>query len=223
LNKSLNGPKFAAIFMTSSAMNQEIKPQNKGTRQLFQNPILEKLSRTHIAVPLFIFFLYSSGLLYWSVTHTTLSIATTVGMFFLGMLAFTWVEYMVHRYVFHMKADTESRAKAQYTMHGVHHEFPKDKTRLAMPPILSITISTLLLLLFRLVLGDLVFSFLPGFLVGYAAYLSVHYMVHAFQPPRNFLKILWLNHSVHHYKNGEVVFGVSSPLWDYIYGTMVKR
>jgi sterol desaturase/sphingolipid hydroxylase (fatty acid hydroxylase superfamily) len=208
--------------MTTNAMNPEIKPKNGGTRQLFQNPILEKLSRTHISIPLIIFFGYSSGLLYWSVTHTSLSIAATIGMFFLGMVAFTWAEYMIHRYVFHMKAHTESRAKAQYTMHGVHHEFPKDKTRLAMPPILSITLSTLLLLIFRLVLGDLVFSFLPGFLVGYAAYLSVHYMVHAFQPPKNFMKILWVNHSVHHYKNGEVVFGVSSPLWDYVYGTMTK-
>ena len=203
-------------------MNIEIKPQNKGTKQLFQNPILEKLSRTHISVPLIIFFLYSTGLLYWSVTNTSLSLGITVGMFFLGIISFTWVEYNVHRYVFHMTAETEKRAKAQYTMHGVHHEFPKDKTRLAMPPILSITLATVLLFLFRLVLGDFVFSFLPGFLVGYSGYLSVHYMVHAFQPPRNFFKSLWVNHGVHHYKNGDGVYGVSSPLWDYIYGTMSK-
>ncbi len=203
-------------------MIPEIKPQNKGTKQLFQNPILERLSRTHISVPLIIFFSYSAALLYWSITHTSLSAVTTVLMFLLGLLAFTWVEYNVHRYAFHMGTDTERKAKLQYTMHGVHHEFPKDKTRLAMPPLLSITLATILLLVFRLILGDLVFSFLPGFLVGYAAYLSVHYMVHAFQPPKNFMKALWVNHGVHHYKNGEVVFGVSSPLWDYIYGTMAK-
>lgn len=203
-------------------MTTDIKPQNKGTKQLFQNPVLEKLSRTHISVPLIIFFLYSTALLYWSITHTSLSMAMTVGMFFLGVIAFTWVEYNVHRYIFHMRPDTERKAKAQYTMHGVHHEFPKDKTRLAMPPVLSITLSTLLLFIFRLVLGDLVFSFLPGFLTGYAGYLSVHYMVHAFQPPRNMFKALWVNHGVHHYKNGEVVYGVSSPLWDYIYGTMSR-
>jgi sterol desaturase/sphingolipid hydroxylase (fatty acid hydroxylase superfamily) len=174
-------------------------------------------------VPLVIFFSYSTALLYWSITHTSLSMGTTVAMFFIGMVAFTWVEYMVHRYLFHMGANSEQRAKVQYTLHGVHHEFPKDKERLAMPPIVSITISTILLFLFRLVLGDLVFSFLPGFLVGYAAYLSIHYMVHSFQPPNNFLKLLWVNHSIHHYKNGEEVFGVSSPLWDYIYGTMVKK
>lgn len=203
-------------------MSAEIKPQNKGTKQLFENPILEKLSRTHISVPLIIFFTYAAGLLYWSVTHTALTAAVTVGLFVIGLLSFTWVEYNVHRYVFHMATNTESKAKAQYTMHGIHHEFPKDKTRLAMPPLLSITLATLLLFVFRLILGDFVFAFLPGFLVGYAGYLSVHYMVHAFQPPKNFLKALWVNHSVHHYKNGEVVFGVSSPLWDYIYGTMTK-
>jgi sterol desaturase/sphingolipid hydroxylase (fatty acid hydroxylase superfamily) len=199
-----------------------LKPQNKGSKQLFSNPILEKLSRTHISVPLTVFFLYSVTLLYWSVTHTSLSALVTVGFFFIGLFAFTWVEYLAHRYLFHMDTYTKAREKLQYTIHGVHHEFPKDKTRLAMPPLLSITISTLLLLLFRLIMGDYVFAFLPGFLTGYAAYLSVHYMVHAYQPPKNFLKYLCINHGTHHYKNGEMVFGVSSPLWDYIYGTMSR-
>ncbi len=199
-----------------------VKPQNKGTKQLFNSPILEKLSRTHISVPLTVFFLYSAVLLYWSITHTSLSAVVTVGFFVIGLVFFTWVEYLAHRYLFHMDTYTKARDKIQYTIHGVHHEFPKDKTRLAMPPILSVTFSTILLLLFRLIMGDYVFAFLPGFLTGYAAYLSVHYMVHAFQPPKNFLKYLWINHSTHHYKNGEMVFGVSSPLWDYIYGTMNK-
>lgn len=204
-------------------MKAEIKPKNKGSKQLFTNPILEKLSRTHIAVPLTIFALYSISLLYWSVTHTSLSIGLSVIMFGLGILAFTWVEYNIHRYLFHMRTISQWRANFQYTIHGVHHEFPKDKDRLAMPPLLSVTIATLLLLLFRAIMGDFAFSFLPGFLVGYSLYLTVHYLVHAYTPPKNFLKVLWINHSVHHYKDGECVFGVSSPLWDYIYGTMTPK
>jgi sterol desaturase/sphingolipid hydroxylase (fatty acid hydroxylase superfamily) len=203
-------------------METTIKPNHRGTKRLFKNPVLESLTRTHIAVPVTIFLIYSSGLLYWSVTHTSLSALVTTAMFLLGLLAFTWAEYMVHRYLFHMSTPTERRVKMQYTMHGVHHEYPKDKERLAMPPVVSITLATLLLFVFRLVLGDLVFSFLPGFLSGYAMYLLVHYMVHAYAPPKNFLKSLWVNHSVHHYKDGKYVFGVSSPLWDYIYGTMGK-
>jgi sterol desaturase/sphingolipid hydroxylase (fatty acid hydroxylase superfamily) len=204
-------------------MANEITPKNRGTKKLFENPVLEKFTRTHISYPLIIFSMYAAGLLGWSITHTNLSMGTTIVMFLLGFLAFTWVEYMVHRYLFHMKTYSAIRAKLQYTIHGVHHEFPKDKDRLAMPPLLSVTIATILLLLFRIVMGDFVFSFLPGFLVGYAAYLSVHYMVHAFAPPKNFFKMLWVNHGIHHYKNGEMIYGVSSPLWDYVYSTMKKK
>jgi Fatty acid hydroxylase superfamily len=201
-------------------MKEANKPKNAGTRILFNNPLLEKLSRTHISVPLSIFFTYAAVLLYWSIKTASLSPLATVVMFFVGLVSFTWIEYATHRYVFHMGTYTAVRTKIQYVIHGVHHEFPKDKDRLAMPPLLSVTIATLLLLFFRLVLGDLAFSFLPGFLVGYAAYLSVHYMIHAFQPPKNFLRVLWINHSIHHYKNGETVFGVSSPFWDWVYGSL---
>lgn len=202
---------------------ETIAPKNKGTKQLFANPVLERLTRTHIAVPISIFIVYATGLLYWSVANTSLNAYLTIALFFIGWLVFSWVEYMVHRYVFHMKTYTVLRAKFQYIMHGVHHEFPKDKDRLAMPPLLSVAISTILLLLLRLVIGDFAFAFLPGFLVGYACYLGVHYIVHAYQPPKNFLRALWINHGIHHYKNGDIVFGVSSPLWDYIYGTMRKE
>lgn len=201
----------------------EIKPQNIGTGKLFNNPILEQLTRTHIAVPIATLVVYAGCLFYWSITHTNLSWGISTALFFAGWFAFTWVEYNAHRYLFHMSTSTAQREKIQYTIHGVHHEFPKDKDRLAMPPLLSISIATILLLLLRLLLGDYVFAFLPGFLVGYSVYLGIHYMVHAFQPPKGFFKVLWINHSIHHYKDGEMVFGVSSPLWDYIYGTMPRK
>lgn len=202
---------------------EDNKPKNRGSKQLFRNPVLEKLSRTHISIPLTIFLTFSAALLYWSVTHTSMGAWQTVGMFFLGVLSFTWVEYNVHRYVFHMPAYSKARAKLQYMIHGVHHEFPRDKDRLAMPPLVSVTVATVLLLIFRVILGDLAFSFLPGFIVGYAGYLAIHYTVHVFQPPNNALKFLWINHGKHHYKNGDIIFGVSSPLWDYVYGTMKER
>ena len=108
-------------------------------------------------------------------------------------------------------------------MHGVHHDHPKDKDRLSMPPVLSISLATLLLLFFRTIMGDFAFSFTAGFLVGYANYLLVHYVVHIHRPPKNFFRQLWINHSIHHYRDGEIIFGVSSPLWDYVYGTMERK
>jgi hypothetical protein len=200
-----------------------MRPQNTGTHQIFNNPILEKLTRTHIAVPVSIFIVYAFVLCVWNVLFTPLSVDITILLFFLGWLTFTWVEYQTHRHIFHLSTNTPWRKNFQYMVHGVHHHYPKDKDRLAMPPLLSVTVATVLLLLLKLVLGDYVFAFLPGFLVGYACYLLIHYLVHVHRPPKNIFKVLWQNHGVHHYKEGELLFGVSSPLWDYVYGTIPKR
>lgn len=199
---------------------KEIKPNNKGTKKLSDNAFIERITRTHISIPITLFLIYSSGLLYYSAENTNLSIPTTIALFLVGLLAFSLVEYLMHRYLFHMEVYTEARKKMQYIMHGVHHEFPKDKDRLAMPPLASLTIATTLLFLLRFIMQDYVFAFLPGFLCGYAGYLFVHYIVHAFQPPKNFFKRLWVHHGIHHYKDNEKAFGVSSPLWDYIFRTM---
>lgn len=129
----------------------------------------------------------------------------------------------MHRFVFHMTEDTEAKKKIVYTLHGVHHDYPRDKDRLAMPVPLSVTIATGFFFFFQLFLGDLVFGFLPGFLMGYAWYLWVHYMVHAMQPPKNMFKILWVHHGIHHYKQPERAFGVSMPFWDQVFRTMPTK
>ena len=171
----------------------------------------------------FIFSIISIGLIYYGLVEKGLSVWTMVGLFLCGMLLFTLAEYIMHRYLFHMKEDTEQKKKLVYTMHGVHHHFPKDKDRLAMPIPASITLAFLFYLLYEFLMGDLVYAFLPGFLMGYASYLWVHFMVHAFQPPKNFFKILWVHHGIHHYKQPERAFGVSSPLWDLVFRTMPTK
>ena len=190
---------------------------------MFKNPVLEKLSRTHISIPIVLFLGISSVSFYFAVTGTEISVFIGIPVFVFGLLAFTFVEYMMHKYFFHMEPDSPAKDKLQYTVHGVHHDYPKDKERLAMPPFVSAFYALVFYVVFTLIMGDYALYFLPGFLLGYAAYLGVHYAVHAYQPPKNFLKILWVNHAVHHYKDPDVAFGVSSPLWDYLLGTMPKQ
>lgn len=190
---------------------------------MFENKVLNRLSQTHIATPIVIFFAYAIGLLYYTEVATQVSLFAVIGLFLLGTLGFTLAEYIVHRWVYHPPhGASEQYKEVTYNMHGFHHDYPKDKKRLAMPPIAAVTISTLLLFLFEMVLGDYAFAYLAGFVVGYAMYLVVHYMVHMYPPPKNFLKALWVNHALHHYSEDEVLFGVSQPLWDYVFGTMHK-
>jgi 4-hydroxysphinganine ceramide fatty acyl 2-hydroxylase len=92
-----------------------------------------------------------------------------------------------------------------------------------MTPLISVLYTLIFYAVFSFLMGEYTLYFLPGILLGYAAYLVVHYMVHVYQPPKNFLKVLWFNHAVHHYKDPDVAFGVSSPLWDYLFGTMPQK
>ncbi len=208
--------------MKNARHSRPISNENISVK-LFNNKFLDSLTRTHIAVPVTMFFLYAAGLIWWTKVATDLTNWQIAGLFLGGTVFFTFAEYLVHRYVYHIDPSTEARKKFQWTMHGVHHEYPKDKQRLAMPPALSVVVGTLLLGLFRLILGDLGFSFLAGFMVGYAFYLLIHYSVHIFSMPKNFFRALWVNHAIHHYSEEEVMFGVSSPLWDYIFGTIPSK
>ncbi len=204
-------------------MELKNKPHTKGTRQLFNNPLLERLTRTHISIPLILFGAVATTLIVYGLNQGYINAINTPLLFIAGLLTFTLIEYIMHRFVFHLSPKTERQEKFAYTVHGVHHDYPKDKDRLAMPPILSLLLSAFFFFFFKLFMGNLVFAFLPGFVIGYASYLWVHYMVHAFQPPKNFFKVLWIHHGIHHYKDPENAFGVSSPFWDVIFGTMPKK
>ena len=190
---------------------------------LFANKWLDMFTRTHIAIPVGFFFLYAAGLLVYTKMATDLSNLAVIGLFFGGWFVFTFVEYQMHKRLYHLEPTTEKRKEIAYKFHGIHHDYPKDKQRLAMPPVMSVTIGTVLLFLFELILDKYSFAFLAGFMVGYAFYLLVHYSVHIFRPPNNFLKALWTNHAIHHYHDDKIMFGVSSPIWDYVFGTLPKK
>ncbi|WP_303309929.1 sterol desaturase family protein [Hymenobacter sp. BT730] len=200
-----------------------IKPKHKGSARLFENPALERLTHTHIAAPLSIFFAVAAVSLYYSLSQGLLTGLSAMGLFLMGWFLFTFVEYLMHRFVYHMDTNTPGKAKFQYTMHGVHHEYPKDKTRLAMPPILTVFVASLLFFIFRFVFGNAGFGILAGFVFGYALYLFVHYAIHVYAPPKNFLKVWWHHHAQHHYRQDEIAFGVSTTIWDHIIGTMPEQ
>ena len=199
------------------------RPDNFGSATLFSNPVLERISRTHISIPITLFLSISTVSMYYGLVSTLIPIGFGLAFFLLGLLAFTLVEYLMHKHFFHMEPDTPLKDKLQYNVHGVHHDYPRDKDRLAMPPFVSAAYAAILYLVFTLLMGDFALYFLPGFLLGYSGYLGVHYVVHVYNPPKNFLKVLWVNHAIHHYKDPDSAFGVSSPLWDYLLGTLPKK
>lgn len=196
------------------------KIHNKGQAQLFKNHYLEMLTKTH---PLVIWGLYLpvfAGLPYYAAVKYGYAPARIALLFLAGMFFWTLFEYIMHRFVFHWVAESEKARKIVYVMHGNHHHFPRDKERLFMPPVPSLIISSIIFSLMYLIMGKAVFMFFPGFILGYLIYGSMHYAIHAWNPPFKWMKPLWRNHHLHHYKNEHAGFGVSTTLWDHVFGTM---
>lgn len=188
--------------------------------RIFKSDLLEALTRTHIAIPLTLFWTAGAASLWYSIARLDIGWGITLLLFVGGTIFFTLLEYLMHRYLYHIPATTPWRERFRYVVHGVHHDHPRDKRRLAQPPITSVLLAIILLSLFRLIMGDFGFAFCGGVLFGYSSYLAIHYATHMLKPPKNFLGILWKNHNLHHYVNDEGAFGVSSPLWDHVFGTM---
>lgn len=201
---------------------------NKGTARLFQSPILEALSKTRpwiiyaIYIPLNIYLVgYASGQYKYSPGQLTM-------LFFAGLFSWTLAEYLTHRFLFHYHPKSVFAKRLVYIFHENHHEFPRDKMRLFMPPVPSLVIAAIMLTVFSLTSyiasGSIGYAlvFFPGFVTGYLMYVSMHYAIHAYAPP-SFLKVLWRNHQLHHYKYPDKAFGVSSVLWDKVFRTMPER
>jgi sterol desaturase/sphingolipid hydroxylase (fatty acid hydroxylase superfamily) len=196
------------------------KIHNKGQAQLFKNGYLEYLTKTH---PLVIWGMYLPVLIllpYYSINTVGFSGLTTFLLFMGGIFFWTFTEYILHRFAFHHHPSTERGKRINYVMHGNHHEYPRDRERLFMPAAPSIIIASVFFSVFFLALGKYVFAFFPGFMLGYLIYGSMHYAIHAWNPPFKWMKGLWRNHHLHHYKHADLGFGVSSTLWDHVFGTM---
>lgn len=195
------------------------KIHNKGQAQIFKNQYLEYLTKTN---PLVIWGLYLPVIIflpYYASYRFQFSVLKISLLFFGGIFFWTFFEYMVHRFIFHWVSDNPRAQRISYVMHGNHHEFPRDRQRLFMPPVPSVIITSFVFLLMYLALQKNAFSFFPGFILGYLLYGSMHYAIHAWTPPFKWMKPIWRNHHLHHYKNDHKGFGVSSHFWDKIFGT----
>ncbi|MBC7889966.1 MAG: sterol desaturase family protein [Ferruginibacter sp.] len=201
------------------------KIHNKGQARLFNNRYLEYLTKTH---PLVIWAVYMPMIIfmiYYNIARLETGAVKISLLFFSGMFFWSFFEYIIHRYAFHFMAESERAVKIVYLIHGNHHEYPRDKQRLFMPPVPSVILAAVVFFVMYF-LGSLigsaegVFAFFPGFMLGYLMYGTMHYAIHALNPPFKWMKPLWRNHHLHHYKEQEKGFGVSSTLWDHVFGTM---
>lgn len=152
------------------------------------------------------------------------SIPAVAGLFLVGLLFWTFMEYWLHRVVFHWETEQPVFKRFVWILHGVHHDWPNDRLRLVFPPGLSIPLAIAFFFLFTWVFGDVHrYSAFAGLVFGYLAYDMIHYATHHFTSDNPVFKYLRRYHMAHHFKHEPVRYGVSSPLWDYVFGTAPKK
>jgi len=144
--------------------------------------------------------------------------------FFFGNAIWTILEYLFHRFVFHIDGLLPDRPVfllLHFMMHGVHHYLPMDRLRLVMPPTLFFTLQTpMTRLAYAIFPTAMANGIISGAFTFYILYDCMHYALHHTKLP-NYLKEMKKYHLAHHYKNFDLGFGVTSKIWDVIFNTVL--
>src|SRR5881394_3059931 len=125
------------------------------TVRMFESDFMEFFSRVHPATPLVLYLPVVGYMLYVSLWQRQLSVPVVTALFLLGILLWTLLEYLIHRYIFHYQPKTRIGKRLHYIIHGVHHDYPSDARRLVMPPSISVPLAFFFYGLFLLIFARL--------------------------------------------------------------------
>lgn len=186
--------------------------------RMFKNDYLEKFTHIHPILPILVWGPVSGYFFYKAKDLAYFEILTT---FLAGIFIWTLTEYVLHRFVFHLEPKNKFGKWIIFVLHGVHHDDPQDPTRLVFAPPMGIIVFTILYNIFGFFIPDKYFAcFLGSFLVGYLWYDYTHYATHHLPMTSKVGKYLRAYHLQHHYSHKPKKYGVSNPLWDYVFGTV---
>lgn len=134
-------------------------------------------------------------------------------LFVLGFMTWGLLEYSIHRFPLH--------AWPLFSKgHSFHHQFPK--SYIDLTTIIVIVAFSLGGYGLSLITGPAVSAAIfAGMLASYGQYIFIHHMLHHNDHKlfgRRMTK-LWDHHAAHH-RGGDWNFGVSTILWDKMFGTM---
>ena len=205
--------------------------------RMFRSDLLERTTYVHPWVPHLIYVPVVIALLWLS----PLSLGGSALYFAIGLLIWTFIEYLLHRFAFHapdevMKETHKISAGLEldqavipelptfrhvvyFIFHGVHHEYPSDSLRLVMPPVASLPMGLMAWVIFSMIFGGNMIPAFAGSLVGYLVYDTTHFVLHHKSVPTAFGKVIKGAHMRHHFLDPDEDYGVSSPLWDIIFRT----
>ena len=134
-----------------------------------------------------------------------------------GAAAWTLIEYLLHCFVLHGPSMFAP-------MHAVHHESPR--AYVGTPTWITLAVFWLVVFVptWACLSLNVASGLTAGMMLGFLWYGIVHHVIH-YRRPR--LLAVWLSatarrHMYHHYSRQPGNFGVTIPLWDYVFGTVIE-
>jgi len=163
------------------------------------------------------------AILVWTSLSGSVGIGQLLILYVGGFFAWTLMEWVLHR-AMHIRSRSEAITRFQDMAHLGHHRHPDDLPHSVVRLSGSVPLAALFYLIILLVFRDLgqALVFHAGLMTGYVWYELVHLAGHARRriPAFNFLKRY---HQLHHHGDPLRTFGVSSPIWDWVFGTLPRR
>lgn len=145
------------------------------------------------------------------------SLVTWMTVFFAGLVLWTLIEYLLHRLLFH-------HVPILAQIHERHHNSPDDLIGTpgwASAVIALVAVATPAVATLGFDLGTAVTA---GMVTGYLWYVFIHYATHHWRPRRgSYLYRARLHHARHHYVSQAGNFGVTTDIWDRVFGTAIER
>jgi dihydroceramide fatty acyl 2-hydroxylase len=189
--------------------------------RIFRSSFFEAFTRTPPYLPYVVVSPVVAALLF--VGASRVAALELVALALAGVLAWTLVEYLMHRFLFHFPARTSRGRVLAFLVHGHHHLHPDDPGRITATPIQFGLLALLAGGLSHLALGPRLWAAaLAGFLIGYLAYEALHFRAHHGSPRTALGRALRRHHLRHHHASARARWGISSPLWDWVFRTLPR-
>ncbi len=140
---------------------------------------------------------------------------TGVVIILLGLFLFSIIEYSFHRWLFHGSVQIMAEG------HRAHHENPLgyDSLPFFLPALILLSLTGVLVLIMP---ATYAFLLTGTITLSYVIYGLSHFTIHHHLFHYAFARNWAANHHIHHF-HADTNFGVTTPLWDIVFGTRFRR
>lgn len=134
----------------------------------------------------------------------------------LGLVAWTLLEYALHRFAGHAKGLSKHVRKE----HLAHHAKPDYFTGTAKKLSLAVPVLSVLALAAIPLAGGAGAAFVLGVASGWTFYERLHRATHVSGPRSRYGAWARRHHLHHHFEDAHTNHGVTTPVWDWVFGTL---